>query len=511
MSAATRVAERHPVRWLTAAPLWSPLLAERGDHAAAVERMHRPALLRVASDDFMADLAALLDSDPLELRTLEAVPTSYRAAPPGAPKGYESPADQLKLFQPVHGHFNLVAATLACAMTGLPDKAVDPTTDDEVAFVLRRLDGDRELAWTGDGWDALDPNEVIRPGEQLLPMFPVPYAEGARTRRLLMGLIPTSSTEITSGGPVPLLQTGGASTAADQREEELDTRIIQPLRAVLKAAEATTRLDVSRFILLDLGDFLARHAAPLWKALRSETRPDRGGRVEAYDMLRETIADAMSGHSWLQALMGVWDERLRIWGDVDEAPTYKVDLSRGQIDPDQLRSTLIGALPRQPSEQVDEPPPNAPKFDPRPGVHYHIRCVFRRPSCGPLRPDVISDPSQPFAVASFFDVDAPARPITISLPVDTSIAGLRKAPRNISVLISRQLREQMQRVRTLKDALDGNVGAAASFDVGQICSFSIPIVTICALILLFMLVSLLNIVFWWVPFFRICLPLRDGE
>ena len=41
----------------------------------------------------------------------------------------------------------------------------------------------------------------------------------------------------------------------------------------------------------------------------------------------------------------------------------------------------------------------------------------------------------------------------------------------------------------------------------MICSFSIPIITICALIVLMIFVSLLNIVFWWLPFFRICLPI----
>ena len=40
----------------------------------------------------------------------------------------------------------------------------------------------------------------------------------------------------------------------------------------------------------------------------------------------------------------------------------------------------------------------------------------------------------------------------------------------------------------------------------MICSLSIPIITICALILLMIIVSLLNIVFFWVPLFKICLP-----
>jgi hypothetical protein len=42
--------------------------------------------------------------------------------------------------------------------------------------------------------------------------------------------------------------------------------------------------------------------------------------------------------------------------------------------------------------------------------------------------------------------------------------------------------------------------------LGMICSISIPIITICALILLMIMVNLLDIIFHWVPYFILCLP-----
>jgi hypothetical protein len=39
------------------------------------------------------------------------------------------------------------------------------------------------------------------------------------------------------------------------------------------------------------------------------------------------------------------------------------------------------------------------------------------------------------------------------------------------------------------------------------CSFSIPIISICALIVLSIFIGLLNIVFWWMPFLKICFPI----
>jgi hypothetical protein len=133
--------------------------------------------------------------------------------------------------------------------------------------------------------------------------------------------------------------------------------------------------------------------------------------------------------------------------------------------------------------------------------------VYRRPECGALCPDVVSARSPTFRIASFFDLDAPSRTITIAMPVDTSIKDLRKLRKSVNFMLSNELRQQMNRVTSLKDALDGKFADAASVDLGLICSFSIPIITICALLVLMIFISLLNIVFWWSPFLKICFPI----
>ena len=46
----------------------------------------------------------------------------------------------------------------------------------------------------------------------------------------------------------------------------------------------------------------------------------------------------------------------------------------------------------------------------------------------------------------------------------------------------------------------------AGLDLGMICSLSIPIITIVALILLFIFVILFDIIFSWIPFFFFCFP-----
>jgi hypothetical protein len=154
---------------------------------------------------------------------------------------------------------------------------------------------------------------------------------------------------------------------------------------------------------------------------------------------------------------------------------------------------------------------------------FVVRFVYQRRDCGPLHPPVLSAPSQRFQLAGFFDPDAPARPIRIALPIDTSPAGLRKFNKNTAFVLSDMLCGQVQRAKGLgfidlvravlpwplhKDLDVGaggpcNDGAAS---VGMICSISIPIITICALILLMIIVSLLDMVFRWLPYFVICFP-----
>lgn len=154
---------------------------------------------------------------------------------------------------------------------------------------------------------------------------------------------------------------------------------------------------------------------------------------------------------------------------------------------------------------------------------FVIRFVHQRRDCGPLHVPLLSAPTQRFQLASFFDPDAPARPIRISLPMDTSPAGLRKYNKNAAFILSDMLCGQVQRAKGLgfidlvlsvlpwplhKD-LDLGAGGPCkdgSLSIGMICSISIPIITICALIVLIIMISLLDFVFRWLPFFILCFP-----
>jgi hypothetical protein len=142
---------------------------------------------------------------------------------------------------------------------------------------------------------------------------------------------------------------------------------------------------------------------------------------------------------------------------------------------------------------------------------------------------VVSAPTEPFQLAGFFDPDAPARPIRIGLPMDTSPAGLRKFDKNTAFVLSDMLCGHVKRAKGMtfgdlvmsvlpfpfhQDLGGGNAPCkSGGASLGTICSLSIPIITICAFILLIIMVTLLDLIFRWTPFFMLCFPVKglDGK
>ncbi len=217
------------------------------------------------------------------------------------------------------------------------------------------------------------------------------------------------------------------------------------------------------------------------------------------------------------------------WGDaLAEARSHAPEILAGtaaatdlvRLDPDAgqiaaaaaaffggLEAALTPSLAARPLPAA--PPAAVTAGDDTPDPVYVLRTIHERDACKGIHPPTLSAPSRPLRLAGFFDANAPVRPLSIEMPARTSIADFRKAPRNVTIRLSRELRSQISRVRnaTLDEPLEDQLGGG-SFDLGVICSLSIPIITICALILLMIIVQLLNIVFWWLPYFMFCFPVR---
>src|SRR5262245_35329584 len=139
----------HVVKWLGPSPLWKGVGAES-------DALFAPALLRFASDSFMEEFLALLERHPesvAELKvghetwrtplgtakkldapiTVEREPRRVRdyarfklqqarqtLAPVSPPQSEKDEPYRLKLYQPAHQRYYLVASSLVCAQPGFP-------------------------------------------------------------------------------------------------------------------------------------------------------------------------------------------------------------------------------------------------------------------------------------------------------------------------------------------------------------------------------------------------------
>jgi hypothetical protein len=198
-------------------------------------------------------------------------------------------------------------------------------------------------------------------------------------------------------------------------------------------------------------------------------------------------------------------------------------LERQQGAVDELTRMVTALLPAGPAaeELID----TVPVGDDSRAAWFVLRCVYERPLCGPLFAPLVSAPTRAFQMAPFFDPDAPARAVRIPMPMDISVAGLRKYQKNTGFVISDMLCGKIKAIRkmTLADLVlsilpwpfhkdlpnPGKSGpcqdGAGGF--GMICSLSIPIVTLCALILMMIIVALFDLFFRWIPYLFICLPI----
>lgn len=336
----------------------------------------------------------------------------------------------------------------------------------------------------------------------------------------------------------------------------------------------------SWFILLDFAKFLDKYLPQLWLGVNTNdrSRVKKTEELDLYDMLNgttlhqdvvgaistenigrslsQTVNSTMSlraalaiirqEESELEAVDTAYDRKLPVdnrWPNflfplVDPekytlsfAPELALDVSGlNQIEAvriwvDKLLATispLLGTIEILTGvNDVIGTPPVVDKKE----AYFVIRCVYEKPRCGPLFPPLLSEVSRKFHLASYFDPDAPARPIRIPMPPDISIAGLRKYKKNTGFIISDMLCGKIGQVRELtfadlvlsvlpwpfhKDLPQPTNTGPCQGDgnsMGMICSLSIPIVTLCALILLIIIVALFDIFFKWIPWLFSCFPI----
>jgi len=131
-----------------------------------------------------------------------------------------------------------------------------------------------------------------------------------------------------------------------------------------------------------------------------------------------------------------------------------------------------------------------------------IRVAAHDPACPP---DLTwSAYSEPLRVAPWWE-SAGVKPRVVPMP-DLNPATLKALKPNIGFALPAALANLVQ-ARNLDAVKDGDKPDAAGGELDFVCGFNIPIITICAFLVLNIFLKLLNIVFAWMPFVKICIPL----
>lgn len=369
-------------------------------------------------------------------------------------------------------------------------------------------------------------------------------AEGTTsTRTVFYGYIPVGQRE----RMVPVLADPVASLADYQPPVgnasenpwlfELVNRVIEPWKMLAQPAQPDPKPPVSKlslYVLLDLADWLGKYLPKVYQAIITDS-PVTGAEHDLLDQLRKTtvqdsgeqvpIADALVALKDLVPLvngpdmdtpntydlthppleLGTNAPRDNWFGSAKQAQSWSLaDYALAALDhaagdptyspqiPPELRG-LIKIDPVEPAKGTTEPTEQT----------YVIRAVFEHNPCQP----VLSAPSHGFVLARAVDAEAPARKVRIQLP---DITNLRQFQRGVAMEMSPSMRRIMAAITpdSAKDILDGKEFQQDSgLSLGMICSFSLQIIFVCAFIILLMFVLLLNIVFWWKAFLKICFPI----
>lgn len=486
-------------QWLKPSPLWNPAAA-----GFAQPELFVPRLLKYESDDFVEEfIADAARPDPAALggRVLPAT------------------SEPAKLFQPAHGVFHLVCASLCCRVPGFPNRQLRPEHQEKVSFVVRRIDDQgAEFGWlgAGKGWQPLgsDAERLLSLAadggdEERLPLLPATAADG---RSLWFGYLPTASADTYKTVAPP--RDNAPAVPVDPRIEDDLARFVTPLKggALNAITDTTVRRTVAVYLLLELAEFLGRHVKPVLDALPGSagTTLPGTGHTDLLRWLQGEQIGTTTKQSLAQALRSVADRAalLNAEGGLPAGDTTFGDAFR--LETWAPNFTVLTQRVQAALDPAAVPKIELPRLTPAGRETYVVRCVYERPLCE-LRPVTVSARSAEFRFAAFFDTEAPARPIRIALPTDVSPAAMRKFKKGVSFLISGSMQRKIASLTGKeKDLLKGDAPNPEAPDLAFMCSFSIQIIFIVAFFLLMLFVVILNLIFWWLPFFKICIPIPKG-
>jgi hypothetical protein len=439
----------------------------------------------------------------------------------------------LKLFQPIHRTFHIALLDVACLTFGRP--RVDPAKIVGAGLVVRRLSasgtgGEMREAWMQEnrvfrGWLPLsskqlelrDPDPAFRRPElsaghgeinrllaiqagqaatlceQEAPLFVAPPEICRATgRTLLYGVIPVTSSEMSESPTFPSFT-----------EKDLEGHLHRYLtaggpRSFPSAGSALSSLNPDDSSLADFMTFLkqlaiefdafgeTQAAQALFAGLNSISFPRTQGSIKAGDFLKAAskvlLERELSGTAASQTMPDEWPKM---------SATQAATLAKLVLGTMQTRLAQVGGGQGRFGEE---------------GRRYRLRAFVRVKHDDRCPPETVwSDYSEPFTIAPWYDNNG-APPVHITLPDVLDKGVLKKLKPSVAFALPEGLFNLLK--GDAKALADGKGGSTSpKLGIQWLCSFSIPLITICAFIVLNIFLQLFNIVFQWLLYIKICIPI----
>lgn len=449
-----------------------------------------------------------------------------------------------KLSPPVQGRFHIALIEAWCDVVGQP--RIDPGKVDAAGLVVRRIRNGRYEGWMRvdgkiRGWlpverlggDLADPLPATRMAlkrtgatqidralrvldagrdeatleEDATPMFVAPPDVCERARQTLYyGVVPTASSDRAEAeqDTAEIFKDFGADS------QSFIDHLTQPLRGLafafptpplsgrrfdrtwrdtlMKAGPSSAHrafVDTVRQVAIEFDVFDAPAAQPLLNELRQI-------RLTYALQPGETTARTTDAASFLHDASEIlFEER----GGSLELPLSWPALSATAQK--RLRQTMSSAMIARFKTLSGRPG----RFD-DPEAEYAVRAFVRLKPEGACPPRTIwSQYSAPFVIAPWYE--SVGDPVQIPLPNLKDKALLKSLKPNVSFALPKDLQNLLS--GDPKNLLDGEQGSGG-FTIGWICSFSIPVITFCAFIVLNIFLSLFDLFFRWMLLIKICLP-----
>ncbi len=464
----------------------------------------------------------------------------------------------LKLYQPIQRQFHVAVMEAHCDTPGRP--RIDPRRVEGAGLVIRRLArdgnghqvkqgwmraGDQVRGWLrvpGDDralrYDPASRRRLSRPGtgqpvldaevasllaasedsvleEHVVPMFVAPpdVCDAARST-LFYGLVPTTSAERASGG-APRFDEQGFGP----RSEDFRRHLAGPLRGLAQSfprpgrALTPSLADIAR----DDGDadrtrmqqllLLLRQLAVEFDAFGDSAESD--ALMAELDRIALPLADGSgrpaagtrpAGQFLAEASAVLLDGEA-----LSPAPAMPLawpSLSANVVD--DLSDALSAGLMRRFDALAGAPG----RFD-DPGARYVLRAFVRLKADAvcPAR-TVWSDYSDAFVIAPWYEGGG-APPTQVALPDPSDKNVLAQLKPNVAFTVPASMQDLL--AGDPSDLLEGKKPAGSGLGLGWICSFNIPIITICAFIVLNIFLSLFDLFFRWMLFIKVCIPFPTVE